>query len=130
MEHMKKSKIKIEYPLSNASLTVLWNSIGTQYGLSEWFADEVSVADDTYTFRWDDWEQDAHLLHSRQNSHIRFQWDEDKGTDAFFEIKIVSSELSKDLLLQITDYAANDESEEVILLWNKSIEKLRRLTGM
>jgi len=127
---MKKSIIKIEYPLSNASLTVLWNSIGTQYGLSEWFADEVSVADDTYTFRWDDWEQDAHLLHSRQNSHIRFQWDEDKGTDAFFEIKIVSSELSKDLLLQITDYAANDESDEVILLWNKSIEKLRRLTGM
>lgn len=127
---MKKSKIKIEYQLSNASLTVLWNSIGTQYGLSEWFADEVTVADDTYTFRWDDWEQHAILLNVRQNSHIRFQWEEDKGTEAFFEIKIVSSELSKDLMLQITDFAVQEENDEVILLWNKSIEKLRRLTGM
>ena len=127
---MKKSKIKIEYPLNNASLTILWNSIGTQYGLSEWFADDVSVEGDLFTFRWEDWEQTATLLHTRQNSYIRFQWKEDQGTEAYFEIKIVSSELSKDLVLQVTDFAVPDESDEVILLWNKSIEKLRRLTGM
>lgn len=127
---MKKSKIKIEYPLSNASLTILWNSIGTQYGLSEWFADEVTVDDSTYTFRWEDWEQEASLLHLRANSYIRFQWDEDKGTDAYFEIKIVTSELTRDLVLQITDFAGPGEGDEVILLWNKSVEKLRRITGM
>lgn len=127
---MKKSKIKIEYPLNNASLTILWNSIGTQYGLSEWFADEVMVDYDTFTFRWEEWEQEARLLHLRQNSHVRFQWEEDKGTDAYFEIKIITSELTKDLLLQITDFALPAESDEVILLWNKSIEKLRRKTGM
>jgi hypothetical protein len=127
---MKKSKLKIEYPLSNASLTILWNSISTQYGLSEWFADEVTVDDSSYIFRWDDWEQVAQLLQSRQNSHVRFQWEEDKGTDVFFEIKIVTSEFSKDLLLQVTDFAFPDEGDEVILLWNKSVEKLRRVTGM
>lgn len=127
---MKKSKIKIEYPLNNASLTILWNSIGTQYGLSEWFADEVTVDDSTFTFRWDNWEQHAQLLHVRPNAYIRFQWEEDKGTDAYFEIKIVTSELTRELMLQVTDYAAPDEGDEVILLWNKSVEKLRRLTGM
>jgi hypothetical protein len=127
---MKKSKIKIEYPLSNASLTILWNSIGTQYGLSEWFADEVSVDDSTYTFRWENWEQEARLLHMRANSCIRFQWEEDKGTDAYFEIKIVTSEFTRDLVLQVTDFANPGEGDEVVLLWNKSVEKLRRLTGM
>jgi uncharacterized protein YndB with AHSA1/START domain len=127
---MKKTKIRIEYQLSNASLSILWNSIGTQYGLSEWFADEVTVEDEIFTFRWDDWKQHARLLHLRQNSHIRFQWEEDKDTEAYFEIKVVSSELSKDLMLQITDFASPEESDEIVLLWNKSIEKLRRLTGM
>ena len=33
-------------------------------------------------------------------------------------------------MLLITDYANPGEGDEVILLWNKSVEKLRRLTGM
>lgn len=125
-----KSKIRIEYALSNSSLSILWNSIGTQYGLSEWFADEVEVDNEIFTFKWDDWRQDARLITKRQNSHIRFQWEEDKGTDVYFEIKIVSSELSSDLMLQVTDFATPDEADETILLWNKNIEKLRRTTGM
>ena len=125
-----KSKIRIEYALSNASLSILWNSIGTQYGLSEWFADDVEVDNETFTFKWDDWKQDARLVTKRQNSHIRFQWEEDMGTDVYFEIKIVSSELSSDLMLQVTDFAIPDEEDETILMWNKNIEKLRRTTGM
>ena len=127
---MMKSKIRIEYALSNASLSILWNSIGTQYGLSEWFADDVEVDNETFTFKWDDWKQDARLVTKRQNSHIRFQWEEDMGTDVYFEIKIVSSELSSDLMLQVTDFAIPDEEDETILMWNKNIEKLRRTTGM
>lgn len=127
---MRKSKFKIEYPLNNASLTILWNSIGTVHGLSEWFADDVISDDTVYTFKWDDWEQKATLLHARQNSYIRFQWNEDKGTDAYFEIKIVTSELSKDLVLYVTDFADPSEIEDSILLWNKQIETLKRVTGM
>jgi hypothetical protein len=127
---MKKSKVKIEYQLSNASLTILWNSIGTHYGLSDWFADEVKEDNNRFVFRWDDWEQEALLLQRRQNSHVRFQWTEDEDTDVYFELKILVSEMSKDLVLQITDFAVPGETDEVILLWNKSIEKLRRTTGM
>lgn len=127
---MKKSKFRIEYPLSNASPNILWNSIGTVHGLSEWFADEVTEDDNGFTFKWEDYEQKAYLLHTRANTYIRFQWLEDKGTDAYFEMKIVASELSNDLVLSVTDFAEKGEVEDTILLWNKQIENLKRLTGM
>lgn len=127
---MKKTKFKIEYALSNASPGILWNSIGTVHGLSDWFADEVSADENVYAFKWNDSEMKAVLLHAKPNSYIRFQWLEDKGTDAFFEMKIVAAELSKDLVLNVTDFAEHDEIEDIILLWNKQVEKLRRVTGM
>lgn len=127
---MKKTKFRIEYPLSNASPNILWNSIGTVHGLSEWFADEVTEDESGFTFKWDEYEQKAHLLHTRPNTYIRFQWLEDQGTDAFFEMKIVASELSNDVMLSVTDFAEKGEVEDSILLWNKQIENLKRLTGM
>ncbi|MDD2286356.1 MAG: START-like domain-containing protein [Paludibacter sp.] len=127
---MKKKKFKIEYPLSNASAAILWNSIGTVHGLSEWFADDVSSEEDNYIFKWDDYEQKANLLHFKPNNYIRFQWEEDKGTEAYFEMKIVTSELSNDVVLYVTDYAEKSEVEDAILLWNKQIENLKRITGM
>jgi len=129
-QNMKKSKFKIEYPLSNASPGILWNSIGTVHGLSEWFADEVNADENQYIFKWDGFEQKANLLHAKPNSYIRFQWEEDNGTEVYFEMKIVTSELSNDLMLYVTDYAEKSEIEDAILLWNKQIDNLKRATGM
>ncbi|GAB1414856.1 START-like domain-containing protein [Paludibacter sp.] len=127
---MKKEKFNIEYPLSNASLTILWNSIGTVYGLTEWFADEVEADGEVYTFTWEGHSQKARLLNSKQNSHIRFQWEDDKGTDAYFEMKILTSDLSNDVLLFVTDFAESSETDDAVLLWNQHVETLKRLTGM
>lgn len=127
---MKKKKYKVEYPLSNVSLSVLWSSISTIYGLSEWFADEVNIDDKVFIFEWDGFEQRAHIIHEKNNSSIRLQWEEDKGTDAYFEMRIVSSEFSNDLVLLITDYAEECDVDDSILLWNEQIETLKRIKGM
>ncbi len=127
---MKKKKYKVEYPLSNVSLSVLWSSISTIYGLSEWFADEVNIDDKVFIFEWDGFEQRAHIIHKKNNSSIRLQWEEDKGTDAYFEMRIVSSEFSNDLVLLITDYAEECDVDDSILLWNEQIETLKRIKGM
>ncbi|MDO9152396.1 MAG: START-like domain-containing protein, partial [Paludibacter sp.] len=42
---MKKIKFEIEYTLKKGSLPILWNSISTPLGLSEWFSDGVTVVD-------------------------------------------------------------------------------------
>ena len=127
---MKKIKFSIEYPLKSASLNVLWNSISTPLGLTEWFAEGVTVKDNEYTFTWDEHDQTAMLLHSKQNSYVRFQWEEDKSSDIYFELKIASLEVTGDLALIITDFAEPKEKADLTMLWNKQIEILRRKTGI
>lgn len=127
---MKKKAINIEYPLKSASASVLWSSISTPLGLTEWFSDGVTVNEQEYTFTWEKYDQTAYLIQSKPNTSIRFQWEDDLDTDYYFEIKIVSVELTGDLALVITDFAEPAETEDLILLWNKQIEVLRRKTGI
>lgn len=127
---MSKKSLCIEYLLKNASIPVLWTSIGTALGLSEWFADAVTVDGEIFTFVWEGHEQTARLIDKKVNSFIRFQWLEDEGTDAHFEIRIVKEAITRQLSLLVTDYVPESEREDLILLWNKQIEMLKRKTGI
>ena len=127
---MKRVEFTIEYQLKAASINVLWNSIGTPLGLAEWFSDGVTVNENEYTFSWEQYEQTAYLIHTKPNVNIRFQWEEDKDTDYFFELRIELVEITGDLALTVTDFAEPDEKDDLVLLWNKQIEVLRRKTGI
>ena len=127
---MKRTEFKIEYQLKTASLNVLWNSISTPLGLSEWFADGVTVNDSEFTFCWEKNEQTAFLVQTKPNVSVRFQWEEDLNTEFYFELKIVVLEVTGELALIITDFAEENEKEDLTLLWNKQIEVLRRKTGI
>jgi uncharacterized protein YndB with AHSA1/START domain len=127
---MTKNNFNIEYELKSASINVLWNSIGTALGLAEWFADGVTVNENEYTFTWEQHEQIAYLLSVKTNDSISFQWEEDKDTEYFFELKIVMLPVTGDLALVITDFAEPDDKDDLILLWNKQVEVLRRKTGI
>jgi len=127
---MKKTKFNIEYQLRSASINILWNSISKPMGLAEWFADGVTVNDNEFTFSWEGNEQTAFLIHTKINSSVRFQWEEDVNTESYFELKIASMEVTGNLALVVTDFAESNEKEDLIMLWNKQIEVLRRKTGI
>ena len=127
---MKKTKFTIEYPLKSASLNVLWSSISTPLGLAEWFANGVKVNDNEFSFTWEDNKQTAILIRSKPTVFVRFQWEEDVDSEYYFELKIAALELTGDLALVITDFAVSSEKDDLILLWNKQIEVLRRKTGI
>ena len=127
---MKKTKFTIGYPLKSASINVLWNSIATPLGLSEWFADGVAVNDDKFTFTWEENDQTATLIQTKPNAFIRFQWEEDMDSNFYFELKIESMEVTGDLEIVITDFAEPSDKDDLIMLWNKQIEVLRRKTGI
>ena len=127
---MKKTKFEIEYQLKSASLNVLWTSISNPLGLAEWFADGVTVKGNEFTFSWDENDQTAFLIQTKQNVSARFQWEEDLETEYYFELKIVILEVTGELALMITDFAEPKEINDLILLWNKQIEVLRRKTGI
>ncbi len=123
---MDKVKIKLEYPLRYAALNSLWNSISSSFGLCEWFADSISVEDDRYVFSWNGHEQAARLTHIKHSEYIRFQWEEDAGTDYFFEMRITMIELTGDVVLVITDFADPTDRDDTIMLWNRNIEQLKQ----
>ena len=127
---MKKTKFTIEYPLKSASLNVLWSSISTPLGLAEWFANGVKVNDNEFSFTWEENKQTAILIQSKPTDFVRFQWEEDVDSEYYFELKIASIEITGDLALVITDFAVSSEKDDLILLWNKQIEVLRRKTGI
>jgi hypothetical protein len=127
---MLRKQFKLEYQLKNASLGILWNSISSQVGLSEWFSDQVIIQDNEYTFVWEKFEQRAILIDSKPMKYVKFQWQDDLDSDYYFELKIVSTELSGQMALMVTDYADTDDLDDSILLWNKQIEVLKRKTGI
>ena len=124
-----KTKYELEYTL-NTSPTILYSRLSTPEGLSEWFADNVNLRKGKFTFIWEGTEQEASVLQKKANKFIRFQWDDDKEEDAFFEFRIHTDELTGDVALLITDFAEEDEKDDAIDLWDTQISELKHAIGL
>ncbi|HLV23714.1 MAG TPA: START-like domain-containing protein [Moheibacter sp.] len=125
---MTREKFQSEFVI-NASPSLLYNYISNPSGLSEWFADNVNSRGEKYTFIWDGDEQSAFLVKSKQDTYVRFQWEDDEDTKFFFELTIVEDDLTGDVSLMITDFADSDEVEEAKLLWESQIDDLKKILG-
>jgi|SRR6056300_765012 hypothetical protein len=125
-----KIKFQIEIEVKS-STKVLYNMISTPSGLSEWFADDVNIKDDVYTFFWDGSSEEARLITKRKGEAIKFQWIEDfeEGEKTFFEMAIKIDELTNDVAMMITDFAEEDEIEESKLLWTNQVNVLKKVIG-
>ena len=66
-------KYQLEYPI-HSSINILYKRLSNPSGLSEWFADDVHIRHDIYTFFWDGSEQTAKLLKKKENQFVRFHW--------------------------------------------------------
>ena len=71
---MKKEKFHIEYIFDKVSRRSLWNHLTTALGLSAWFADEVIINDNLYTFKWSKEAQEATVIDSKPENFIRYRW--------------------------------------------------------
>ena len=122
-------KYTIEFPI-RSSVNVLYKRLSTPSGLSEWFANNVSINNDVYTFFWDLSEQSAKMLKKKENSFIRFRWEEEEYEDTYFEFLIQIDEMTSDVSLMITDYAKDEtEQKEQTSLWQAQFNNLKRALG-
>jgi uncharacterized protein YndB with AHSA1/START domain len=108
---------------------VLYNYISAPSALAEWFADNVVNKNGTFTFTWDGSEEVAQLVSLKKEEAIRFQWDDDKGSNCYWEMAIKIDSLTKDVALMVTDFADPDEIEESIQLWDSQIDSLKHVIG-
>lgn len=129
---MLKEKFHIEFTMGSATLASLWRMISRIEGLAEWFADDVSAnEDDTiFTFYWGKSDSEAEVISVRAQQSIRFHWVDDEDDDSYFEFQLHKLELSKEIALQITDFAEPDEKADAIALWEAQIEEMKRQLGV
>ncbi|MEZ5018629.1 MAG: START-like domain-containing protein [Bacteroidales bacterium] len=125
-----RSRFEIEYTL-NTPVRVLYDRLSTPEGLAEWFADNVTVDGDIFTFYWNKTEARARLAYTRENKAVRFEWLDFPDTESnFFEFRIVIHELTNDTALLITDHAEEDEVDDARDLWDTQISYLRKVLGL
>lgn len=125
-----KVRYELEFPL-NSSPQLLFQYISTPSGLSEWFADNVNSRGEFFTFIWDGSEEKARLSAKKTDEKVKFRWidEENKDTDFYFELRILEDEITKDVSLVVTDYAAEEDLDEVKLLWQSQISDLKHVIG-
>ena len=113
------------------SIRVLDNMIGSPSGLSEWFADNVTVRDDIYSFEWDGSIEEARLIQRKMNSKMKFKWldDEENGDDYYFEINFEVDSMTSTVSLNVVDFAEPGEIESAKMLWEQQINDLKRIIG-
>jgi uncharacterized protein YndB with AHSA1/START domain len=123
----EKKKISIEYEIKS-SPRILYGFLSEPNGLTQWFADDVSVRDQVYTFTWNGEEQKAKLLNTKENKLVRFRWIDD-DPEYFFEMEIIQDELTNDVALSITDFVSEELVGERKLIWNNQVDYLISVLG-
>ena len=125
-----KIKFELEYTL-NSSPKVLFSRLSTPEGLCEWFADDVNVEGDLFSFYWDNTCIKARLSALKENKLVRFEWADQEEEEAnYFEFRLNIEELTGDVALIITDFAEPGEKDDSVSLWDSQITDLKRLLGI
>lgn len=129
---MPREKFHIEFVMGSASQASLWKMISKIDGLSQWFADEVEISEDEtkYIFHWGKSSNEAEVVYVRPQSNIRYRWMDEEDDQYYFEFRIHKLELSRELALQITDFASPDEKGDAISLWEAQIDEMMRQLGV
>ena len=123
-----KKKIVLEFPI-HASPSFLYQYISTPDSFGEWFADNVNSRGPKFTFIWDGSEEVAKRIAQKSDVYTRFKWEEDDDKDTFFEFRIQVDALTKDVSLIVTDFAEEDEVEELKMFWENKISDLKHTIG-
>jgi len=125
---MSRVKIEMEY-IFRASPGMLYQFLTLPENLVRWFADGVDISDDVYTFFWEGSEEVATLIDDIEEERLRFKWEESEGDDEYFEYRMYISDITRQTILEITDYCDDDEVDEQKDLWSKQIDSLHTAIG-
>lgn len=121
-------KVTLDY-IFRTSSNILFKRLSTPSGLSEWFADDVTIKDETFFFKWNGSERDATIKLDRKALCVKFEWNDKE--DEFLEFNIEKSNMTKDLTLYVTDFVEDDEDKnDALELWDNIIGQLKTKLGV
>ncbi|MBC7493983.1 MAG: SRPBCC domain-containing protein, partial [Flavobacterium sp.] len=93
--------------------------------------DVVNARDEFFTFSWNGSEENARLSLKKNDERVKFKWIDEhkKDTEYFFEILIMEDEITKDVSINVIDFAEEDEIDEMKQLWTNQISDLKHIIG-
>ena len=119
----------------NTSRRTIYPYLSTASGLSQWFADDVTINEDkVYNFIYDGEDHFAKAVVMRNNHNVKFEFfepgsqDEDKEK-AYIEFRLDENELTQTFFLRVTDYSDVYDEEEQMSIWEGLIGTLREIIG-
>lgn len=137
---MSMIKFENEYEM-RASQKILFPYLNTPGGLSQWFADDVSIDEDKiYHFKWSDQLLKARMAGKKRDQFVRFEYlpeieapltasDGDENGMAFVELSLEKNELTQSVYLRVVDYSDMEDEEELRDLWDSMISNLKETVG-
>lgn len=126
----KKIPFTIERTFKS-SPTILYNFLTTPSGLVQWFADYVDLDPngEVFTFEWNGDEQVAEVLNYEEDEYIKLRWQDEEDDKAYFEYKIRVTDITKETILTITDFAYKEDIESAKELWRSQLVDLAKALG-
>ncbi len=124
----KKKAFTLEYVIKS-SPHILYDFISTPAGLALWFADKVDInREHHWLFEWNGSEEEAELIEAHEPVFVKFRWTY-HTKEEYFELRIKTSEVARDTILCITDFAEPNELKDQTLLWDSTIKELKHHIG-
>jgi uncharacterized protein YndB with AHSA1/START domain len=131
---MSKEKFVIEHEI-NASKKMLYPYLNTASGLSQWFADDVTVNEDhVYTFKWEKEEYQAKITAHRTNSYVKFEFLDSNGSNDendpwSIEFRLEENELTQSVFIKVIEFSEIDDADEQKELWENLFYNLKETVG-
>lgn len=129
---MKKYPFTVEFFLGGISPRSLWRQISTPAGLESWFAPRVLVEDgeQAFTFVWNKEHQDvADIVAQEEQNFIEYRWRHDEDPNYSVRLSILKDELTGAVILEVRDYATEDDYDSSQLFWESLIPELKVSLG-
>jgi uncharacterized protein YndB with AHSA1/START domain len=124
---MSRVKFDMEF-LFRASPAIVYRFITTPSCIVRWFCDTADITGDIYTFTWEGFDEVAELIDDIEEERLRFHW-EDGEEGEYLEFRMYKSEVTNETILEITDFADDDEVEDQKQLWKSQLDVMRSEMG-
>ncbi|MCB9033087.1 MAG: SRPBCC domain-containing protein [Chitinophagales bacterium] len=114
-----------------SSPKILYSFLTTPSGLVQWFADYVDLDPngEIFTFEWNGEEQRAQILNYDDDEFVKMQWEDEDDPRVYFEFSIRVTDITKETILTVTDFAEKGDIEDAKELWMSQLEDLAKALG-
>jgi uncharacterized protein YndB with AHSA1/START domain len=122
-----RQQYRVEFPVQ-AKPELVYNYMTDPSGLAAWFADDVTVNGNYYTFYWEGSQEEAQLVQRKANKLVKYKWT-GRQDEEYLIFEIQKDDLTEDTSIIVYDYDDADEVEEAKLMWESVIEQLKGTIG-